>query len=140
MVMSTQTARRAALGMAALGLLVAGSGCSQVHWRPDLGGAMRMAAERNTVVVAAYWSTFNKDCRQMENEVFTHPDVIATLKSTIPVKLEAWSNKAFAETHNLRTVPSFVVLAPDGRVLRISEGYLNEGRFRGLIEAARLSN
>jgi thiol:disulfide interchange protein len=111
-----------------------------VHWRPDLGGAMRLAAQRNTIVVAAYWSTFNKDCQQMEDEVFTHPDVVATLKSTIPVRLEAWSNKDFAKTYSLRTVPSFVVFAPDGRVLRVTEGFLNEGRFRGMIEAARLSN
>jgi hypothetical protein len=128
------------LAAAALGAaLLLSSGCSTVHWRPDLGGALRMAGERNTIVVVAYWSTFNKECWDMETQVFTHPDVETALRSTIPVRLDAWSNKKFAEEYGVRKVPTFIIFAPDGRVLRTSEGFLNEGRFRGMIEAARLS-
>lgn len=120
-------------------LLVTCGGCTTGQWRPDLGGALRMAQQRNTIVVAAYWSSFDKDCRDMELNVFTHPDVEKALKTVIPVRLDAWSNKKFAEDYGIRKVPTFIVFGPDGKVLRVTEGYLNEGRFRGMIEAARLS-
>jgi hypothetical protein len=38
----------------------------------------------------------------------------------------------------LTEVPSFVLFAPDGRVLRVESGYMDEARFRGMVEAARL--
>ncbi len=119
-------------------LLVGGAGCSQVFWRPDLGGAMRLAAERNQIVFVAYWSMFDEECNRMDERVFTHPDVVRSLRSTINVKLPSLTNKDFATRYGLPGPPAFVLFAPDGRVLRIESGYLNEGRLRGIIESARL--
>jgi hypothetical protein len=120
-------------------LPLAAAGCAGPAWRPDLGGALRLAARDNRVVVVAYWSDFDADCRRMDSEVFTNSKVRATLQTTIPVRLSAALNRSFAEQHGLTGVPAFVVFAPDGRVLRKTQGYLNEGRFRGFVEAARLS-
>lgn len=119
--------------------LVLATGCSEVRWRPDLGGAMRLAAERNQMVLVAYWSALNPDCQRMEREVFTNPAVREALRGAIPVRLDALLNRRFAETYGLRTVPSFIIFAPDGRILRTAEGYADEGRFRGIIESSRFA-
>ena len=115
------------------------TGCSQIPWRPDLGGALRQASRTNRLVVVAYWSAFNQECQEMERDVFSLSEVRDSLSQTIPVRLAAWSNRKFAEAYGLSKTPAFVVLAPDGRLLRMLQGYVSEGRFRGMIEAARLN-
>ncbi|MCB9851184.1 MAG: thioredoxin family protein [Phycisphaerales bacterium] len=123
----------------ALGFLLTSSGCSQVFWRPDLGGAMRLAAERNQIVVVAYWSPLNEDCMRMEREVFTNDEVKKCLGRTVPVRISSLTSKSFADDYGLTEVPSFVVFGPSGEVLRVETGYMNEASFRGMVEAARLS-
>lgn len=115
------------------------TGCGGIHWRPDLGGALRQASRTNRLVVVAYWSAFDSQCRDMERDVFSLPEVHDSLAQTVPVRLASWSNRKFAETYGLSKVPSFVVLAPDGRMLRVVQGYVSEGRFRGMIAAAWLN-
>jgi thiol:disulfide interchange protein len=121
----------------ALGLFC--TGCSQVFWRPDLGGAMRMAGQRNQVVLVAYWSALNEDCMRMDREVFTDDQVVETLRGVVPVKLSTLTSQRFAEDYGLTTVPSFVIFGPEGQVLRTSAGYMDEASFRGMVQAAKMS-
>jgi thiol:disulfide interchange protein len=99
---------------------------------------MRLAAERNQIVVVAYWSALNEDCVRMEERVFKHQDVVRTLRNTVAVKLPALTNQRFADDYGLMIVPSFVIFGSDGQVLRVAQGYMDEARFRGMVEAARL--
>jgi thiol:disulfide interchange protein len=104
-----------------------------------LGGALRQASRTNRLVVVAYWSAFDAQCQEMDRDVFSTQEVHDSLADTIPVRLASWSNRKFAESYGITQVPSFVVLGPDGRVQRIMQGYMSEGRFRGMIEAVKLN-
>ncbi len=121
------------------GCLLLLAGCSGIPWRPDLGGALRQASRTNRLVVVAYWSAFDSQCQEMERDVFSLAEVRDSLSQTVPVRLSSWSNKKFAETYGLSKTPSFVLLSPDGRLLRVFQGYMSEGRFRGMLAAARLN-
>jgi hypothetical protein len=98
-----------------------------------------MAAQENRIVVVAYWSAFNDDCIKMDRDVFSREEVKTCLGGTIPVRINASTNQSFGEAYGLNVIPSFVTFAPDGRVLKKRSGYLDEGRFRGFIEASILS-
>ncbi len=115
------------------------TGCSQIPWRPDLGGALRQASRTNRLVVVAYWSGFDSQCQEMERKVFSLQEVQDSLAETIPVRIASWADRKFAESYGISKVPAFVVLGPDGRLLRMVQGYVDEGRFRGMIEAAKLN-
>ena len=115
------------------------TGCGKVFWRPDLGGALQRAARENRIVIVAYWLALNAECQRMEDEVLSDKEVQRSLRGTIPVRIDALLNPGFGRKNRLTRVPAFVAIAPDGRILRVAEGYLNEGRFRGFIEAAKLS-
>jgi hypothetical protein len=115
------------------------AGCHPIIWRPDLGGAMRLAARENRIVVVAYWSDFNSDCERMEDEVFRSPAVVKLIGGTVPVRLHAPWNRQWAREAGVRSVPSFVAYDPSGRILRRHEGPLDEAGFRAFIVAANLS-
>ena len=115
------------------------TGCGKIFWRPDLGGAMRLAAEQNRVVILAFWSPLNRDCIRMSWEVFSREEVQESLRGTIPVRVDALFSSKLREEYGLRVVPSFIAFGPDGSILKVATGYLNEARFRGFVEAAKLS-
>ena len=115
------------------------SGCSRIVWRPDLGGAYDLAARENRIIIVAYWSSFNSDCSTMESEVFTSGDVYDTMAGTVPVRLDSLTNKKWAEQVGVSVVPSFVAIAPDGRILRRHEGYMKEPAFRAFVVAAKMA-
>ncbi|UCG15298.1 MAG: thioredoxin family protein [Phycisphaerales bacterium] len=116
------------------------TGCgTKLVWRPDLGGAMQLASRENRFVVVAYWSALNADCMEMERTVFQSQDVVDIMAGTVPVRLSPMLHKAWAREAGVNRVPSFVVYAPDGRILRRHEGFLDEAAFRGFIVAAKLS-
>ncbi len=133
------TLARRALVWALPILLLSVTGCSKVFWRPDLGGAMRLAAEQKQIVVVAYWSALNADCMRMDQEVFSLDEVRDVMRGTIPVRLDPLTDRQTAEQLGLRRVPSFAVLAPDGTILRRAQGYMDDARFRGFIQSAKLS-
>ena len=139
MVRSLNTRRYGPLALS-LALATPTAGCgAKLVWRPDLGGAMQLATRENRFVVVAYWSALNADCLEMERTVFQSQDVVDIMAGTVPVRLSPVLHKAWAREVGVNRVPSFVVYAPDGRILRRHEGFLDEAAFRGFIVAAKLS-
>lgn len=130
--------RRALLFGAVLGALST-TGCSRIIWRPDLGGAMRLASEENRVVILAFWSSLNPDCVRMSLDVFSRKEVQQALRGTIPVRLDALLSSKLREEYGLRVVPSFIAFGPDGGILKVATGYMDEARFRGFVEGAKLA-
>lgn len=128
--------RTAVLGL----ILCAASGCSAPLWRPDLGGAMRLAAQRNQVVIVQLYSPFNADCWRMADEVFTDPDVQNSLRSVIPVRINALWDGGFRRDHGLTVIPSFIAFGPDQTELRRKIGYLDVDQFLAFVELSKLTN
>jgi hypothetical protein len=127
-------------GLILLSLAGLVSGCAnQLFWRPDLGGAMNLAAREDRFVVVSYWSDFNDDCIRMDQTVFRSPQVLEIMKGTVPVRLIAGFNNEWARQVGVSRPPAFVVYGPEGQLLRRHEGYLDEASFRGFIVAAKLS-
>lgn len=134
-------ARRACARAVAVAVFTAWlCGCGAPLWRPDLGGAQRLAAERNQVVIVQVYSPFSADCWRMANEVFADPDVQQSLRTVIPVRINALWDNGFRRDHGLVAIPSFVALAPDGTELRQAGGYLDADGFRAFVELSKLSN
>ncbi len=133
---------RSFAGVVTLTMPVLLSGCGgKIVWRPDLGGAMDLAAREDRIVIVAYWSTFNRDCMKMDQTVFRSDRVVEVMAGTVPVRLDAAfsQNQAWAREVGVGRIPSFVAYGPTGALLRRHEGYLEEAAFRAFVVAARLS-
>lgn len=114
-------------------------GCSRVHWRLGLDGALRQAAREHRLVLVYYWKPFNADCGLMNRTVFQSDRILPHMEGMILVKLDATFHKKRGERLGLREVPSFVVIAPNGRVLRRRSGVMGVDAFLAFLVVARLS-
>lgn len=108
-------------------------------WRGDLAGAQRQAANDGRLVLVYYWSLTSEDCAQMDRTVFNDQAVIDTMAGTIPVRLDTLFHGRWARRLGIAVVPSFVIYGPDGQVINIREGAMNEAQFRAFVVSGKLN-
>lgn len=114
-------------------------GCSRVSWRLGLDRAMDVAAREDRLVLVYYAHAFNEDCERMDRTVFRSNDVLTQMRDMIPVRLDATFEKKRAAQLGLRDVPSFVVIAPNGEVLRQGSGPMDVDQFLAFLVMAKLN-
>lgn len=94
-----------------------------IHWQTTLDGAKRLAAQSNQLVLIHFWAPWCGACRQMEQEVFTQPSVIAAVGANyVPVKLNAEFFPATAQQYGVSALPSDVITTPQGQLLQKFQG------------------
>ena len=104
-----------------------------------MAGAQRQAAKDGRLVLVYYWSLANDDCAQMDRTVFNDQVVIDAMAGTIPVRLDALFHGRWARQFGIDQVPSFVIYGPDGQVISIRQGTMNEARFRAFVVSGKLN-
>lgn len=128
----------------------AGAGASpeQMEWLKDRDKAMALAKETGKPVFIDFtgWSCTN--CRLMEKNMFPRPAVAERLGDFVRVKLYTDDrtelpdgktvgevNLAYqADTFKTVTLPFYVVMSPDGKVLGQAEYTTDEGKFTAFLD------
>jgi thiol:disulfide interchange protein len=114
------------MGVASLGLV---AGCGSVRWERSLDAGLKRAANEQRPALVMFSSTFSRDCFEMDQNVFTDPQVEQTMAGFVPVRLDLVMNRKLAEELGVRSAPSFVVFRPDRSVAGFQEGKLDAARF-----------
>lgn len=96
-----------------------------VRWQTTLEGAKRVAAQNNLLVLIHFWAPYCTACRRMEQEVFPDPAVAGALQAYyVPVKINTEYFPATANQFGITSLPTDIVLTPQGQVLAKMEGMM----------------
>ena len=96
---------------------------SAVAWQSDLDAAIAQAAEADKPVLISFSSPACVYCRQMESEVFPQKEVLAEVDKFIPVKINTFEDARTSARYGVEALPAYVVIAPDGKVLGMIDGF-----------------
>jgi len=89
-----------------------------IAWQQDLEAAKRLAAETNRLVVVHFWAPWCDPCMALEQSVFNQPGVAEQLEAKfVPVKLNVDQNRPIAAQFGVRSIPTDVIIKPDGSVV-----------------------
>lgn len=128
-------------GVSSLALLWLLSPGAMADWRHDFEAAMREAKSRKAPVLVHFYADWCPPCRQMESQVLNTASVSALVDKVIAVKLNSDHNRELVRRFGVTSLPSDVVLSPDGRVRNVYSGSTSlpvyESRLRGLVPSAR---
>lgn len=106
----------AALVAAALGFSVQAQ--EQVAFQPDFATARQLAAQTRKPLVVHFWAPWCEPCLRMEHDVFAQPGLgTAVNPQFVLVKVNADREPELVKQLQVETLPTDVVLAPDGRIL-----------------------
>ena len=138
------TRQRLAIHFAGLAVSIAGSlylpstlradEPKHITWREDLAQAQEEARSRDTLLWMQFTGPWCINCRRMERSTFTHSGVVSLAsKSFVPVKLRSDEHENLAVSLGLTTLPSTVIVRPNGEVVDRYEGYIEPENFEATL-------
>ncbi len=126
------------LALLALGLIgpiaskstLAADDAPKIDWREDLGQAQAEAKSRDLLLWIQFTGPWCINCRRMDRATFVHPGVVARSRDHfVPVKLRSDEHEALAQSLGLTSLPSTVIVRPNGEVVEKYEGYVEPETF-----------
>lgn len=125
----------AALAQFALSGGALGADGAAIAWRTDLGSAQAESRARNLPLWIQFTGPWCINCRRMERGSFVNPHVAAAAHERfVPVKLRSDEYEQLALSLGLSSLPSTVIVRPDGRVIDKWEGFGEPGEFLAFLD------
>jgi protein disulfide-isomerase len=106
----------AALVVASMASVVHGQ--DRVRWQWDVERAKQQASHTNRLVLLHFWTRSCQPCLRLERDVFSQATFAAGMEEDfVPVKVNAEDMPSLATKYGITSVPTDVIIAPDGRVV-----------------------
>lgn len=109
---------------------------SSIEWRTDLDAALVEARQAGKPVLVDFKADWCPPCIAMKHDVWPDPDVErAVAASYVPVMIDVDRDGATADRYGVRGIPTVLVLAHDGRVIREGSFFTASRMVRFLTES-----
>lgn len=113
----------------------------QINWQRDLNQSLDMARADRTLVIVDVYTKWCGWCRKMDANIYTNPLIVDLSRQEVFLKLDAedgGQGQQFAREMGVRGYPTTIILADDGRPLKIKSGYIDSAEaFVKWVEQAR---
>ncbi|MCL2005056.1 MAG: thioredoxin family protein [Planctomycetaceae bacterium] len=101
-----------------------------VQWETDLNIASARAEREQRPLFLHFVGNDSPAARQMELEVFTQPSIAAQLNANfVMVKINASENPALAQRFSITSIPTDLIIRPNGQVINNRVGVIPADRF-----------
>ncbi len=110
--------------------IVLSAGCNQVRWTYDYQRGMTRAQAEGRRAVVQFYSSFNRDCFDMDRSTFADDEVRQLMRRFVPIRVEAWANRQLIERFEVQHLPAFFVIRPDITVAGSTSGQMDAEQFR----------
>ena len=109
---------------------------SDVPWENDLPQALARARETGQPLLIEFQADRCAPCRRMKRDVFPRSDVARALQGWVPVQVDVDAQPGVSEQYGVHALPTFLVLASDGRELSRTEGSMTAEQFIAFVADA----
>jgi thiol:disulfide interchange protein len=100
-----------------------------VPWRLDPTTAMAEARTKNKPAFLYFTATWCGPCQSLKHTTWADPAVAKALADYVPIKIDVDQFGDLAQQYPSDTVPHFVVIDGDGKVVRDFSGVLDSKEF-----------
>lgn len=110
---------------------------SGIVWRTDVDAALAEARATNKRVVIDFTASWCPPCITMKHDVWPNSEVVRLVEAGfVPVLIDTDRDTVFSARYGVDSIPTVLLLDPDGRVVK-REGHLpRSGMLRFLTEPA----
>lgn len=131
---------KSALLTALCGLIAANSAIAvspKNEWLTDYQDALKIAREQQKPVLLHFHATWCGPCRSMEQQVLHTADVKQILGvDVIGVKIDSDKNPAIIKKFGIGSLPSDIVIDPQGKVLYRGSGFKSKNSYISMISSS----
>ena len=113
---------------------VAADDSKKINWREDLAQAQAEAKSRDLLLWIQFTGPWCINCRRMDRATFVHVGVVSQSRENfVPIKLRSDEHEALAQGLGLSSLPSTVIVRPNGEVVEKYEGYIEPETFEVML-------
>jgi tetratricopeptide (TPR) repeat protein len=127
-------------GLGALGIVLLALGpafAQELSWSSDYAAARRAAWEKGKPLLLAFGSGHCFWCKKLDQVTFHDPGVARMLREHfVLLRLDGEREMKLAQMLGVRSYPTVVFAAPDGRILDTHEGFVNPAGMKELLGKA----
>ena len=96
----------------------------EIIWLTDLDAALAKSKETGQPVMIDFFATWCPPCKMLDAQTYSDSRVIEASKKWIMVRIDVDQNKALAERYEISSIPTIVVLQPDGKEIDRTAGFI----------------
>ena len=132
----------AALGLAAAVAYGGGGGSSTpgIKWERRFEDALKKARATHKPVMIDFWAQWCGWCHRLDKTTYVDPAVVKLSESFVPVKVNSEGEPrdvAVAIKYDVSSLPTIMVISPEGRPITRVNGFVGPGQFPRVLEGAR---
>jgi thioredoxin-related protein len=107
----------------------------EVRWRYEYGPARTEAQKAGLPLLLDFSTDWCTYCKKLDVTTFKDPQVVRTLNEKfVPVKLDGNREKRLVDALRLQGYPTIILAAPDGKILKNIEGYVDAAKLQVQLE------
>lgn len=107
----------------------------EIAWLTDLDAALAKSKETGRPVMVDFFATWCPPCKMLDAQTYSDPRVIEASKNWIMVRIDLDKNKALARQYQISSIPTIVLLQPDGKEVNRTAGFIPPGPMLSMLQA-----
>jgi thiol:disulfide interchange protein len=107
----------------------------EIAWLTDLDAALAKSKETGRPVMVDFFATWCPPCKMLDAQTYSDSRVIEASKNWIMVRIDVDKNKALARQYQISSIPTIVLLQPDGKEVNRTAGFIPPGPMLSMLQA-----
>ena len=109
---------------------------TEVPWGHDYEAALAKAKETGKPILMVFHATWCGPCRQMKATTYKDAAVVAKAESFVPVYVDVDEKKALSDQFEIRGIPHYVIVSPQGQEVERFGGSMAPHKFIAGLDRA----
>ena len=117
-----------------------GHATAGIHWERRFEDALKKARTSHKPVIVDFWAQWCGWCHRLDKTTYVDPAVVKLSEGFVAVKVNTEGDPretAVAIRYDVSSLPTIMVISPEGRPIARVNGFVGPGQFPRLLEGAK---
>ena len=115
------------------------AGSAAINWLTDLPPALAKAKETGQPIMIDFFATWCGPCKMLDAKTYSDPRVATASTNWLMVRIDVDQKQALSQYYAVQSIPTILVLSPEGKELRREVGFIPPGPMLTLLQTSTAS-
>lgn len=117
-----------------LGSSKASAGGGKISWLTALNPGLAKAKETSRPIMIDFYADWCGPCKMLDKHTYSDDRVAAASTNWVMVRIDVDKNQGLASYYNVQSIPTIVILDPQGKEVKRETGFIGVGPMLTLME------